>query len=614
MANNQTPSLRNESIETSDVADTTSTSEPSSTIDANENQSPMQTCGSASDGIDKLMESEDPSNGVQGFKQRLVTNYISRSQESKGIECSGMTAGSNKSLESNLSGKRCEAKTTTVKKKDKPKNPWKNQDITGNAGPFCIKVKQGPFRVKGLPSRDYSESFNYHEDPLWRPDHNHICPYSYEVDAEFQMNQHASQAEIQYFQTLGLNKEQISGLANLGFNVGKLMPRSNLTYPADPRIPPSFELSGASCWWCECAHHVSWGVSLLLKDDPFVVGFDLKWKTNASSKGFNKVALIQVATSDTVLLVPTKAGDHSAPRALHILFRNPEIIKVGVGVMENLLKLWRDYQIETNSYAELNELMLHSKFDFGIIAEQVNRFELQTFAYLMGYPKWKNTKLSFSNWESRPLIMEHLHCATMDALMSVRVFWGMLTGRKMSKPISSIHLKLKVKSFVRPVFKTMAISLLDKEQRIERLKREGLTSDNIWESSLFSAKNSGTLYPFDYRERSNRCASSQRSPDMLDMGSTPKGLGLCVGALNVFKGEVEIKPRLKDLCDDSPRLPPLKIKHDSDEIYHKPLELRTSPSDIASVQCTEYVLPPMHDWSPGRFSDAGIWSVLGSTM
>jgi len=101
---------------------------------------------------------------------------------------------------------------------------------------------------------------------------------------------------------------------------------------------------------------------------------------------------------------------------------------------------------------------------------------------------------------------------------------------------------------------------------------------------------------------------------MLDMGSTPKDFGLCAGAPEDFKGKVKKKPRLKDLCDDSPRLPPLKIEHDSGEMYHKPLEMRTSPSNTASVHSAEKSLPTMHDWSPGRFSDSGIWSVLGSTM
>jgi len=340
---------------------------------------------------------------------------------------------------------------------------------------------------------------------------------------------------------------------------------------------------------------------------------DLEWKTKQSSTSYNRVALIQIATADTVLLVPTKDGDHSAPKALHILFRDPEIVKVGVGIEEDLLKLWRDFQIEANSYAELNDLMPLSNFDFIIESDQEKRFDLQILAYLMGHPKWKTMELACSNWETRPLSRQQLHCAALDALMGARVFWGMLMGRRVSRPLAT-HLKANVKNFVRPVCKTVAISVLDKEQRIARLKRKGLCSDNIWDSRLRSEKKnrSRAVSPFDCQERGSSTGSAGgESSGALD--EVPRGLGFCGGVPSVRKGNTELKPLLKHLYDEVPRLPPLEIQHDSEQMYQKPLEMRSSSQGTASQNSAETLSPKVDDWNQRHFVDSGgIWGTFGS--
>jgi len=291
------------------------------------------------------------------------------------------------------------------------------------------------------------------------------------------------------FRKLGLSDNQIIGLKNLGFYVPKFEPYANPGQAEDPRIPPSFELSGAQCWWCECAEHVSYGVARLLEDDPAVVGIDLEWKTSKNSTSYNKVALIQIAKPDMVLLIPTNSREHSAPKALHILFQDPKIVKVGVGVEGDLLKLWRDFQIDANSYTELNDLVPLSRFDFGIKPPEPNKWlGLEPMANLLGYPKWKNKEIACSNWENRPLCWDQLHYAALDALMGTRIFWRMLMGSQNAavRHISSADLRANIETFVESVCRRVPISLLDKEQRIAKLKREGLYSGCSWERPLNS--------------------------------------------------------------------------------------------------------------------------------
>ena len=93
-------------------------------------------------------------------------------------------------------------------------------------------------------------------------------------------------------------------------------------------------------------------MALIWKEDTRVVGVTVQ-----RNKSSGKVALIQMATADVVLLIPMDANCLSAPKALRIIFQDPEIFKTGVQIEKNLRALWVDFQIESNSFVELNELL-----------------------------------------------------------------------------------------------------------------------------------------------------------------------------------------------------------------------------------------------------------------
>jgi len=404
----------------------------------------------------------------------------------------------------------------------KQTNPWISKKSLYFEGPFTVKYPDTS--LTGVGNQSIGNSNGYHSDigryPMRRFDElgdytnagqpevgrywardledtthhvggqwgrgkpKHLNPYNYGLKTNTCVNPQANTNAAHDFRKLGLSDNQIIGLKNLGFHVPKIESHANLGYPEDPRIPPSFELAGALCWWCECAEHISYGVARLLEDDPAVVGIDLEWKTSKNSTSYNKVALIQIAKADTVLLIPTNSRDHSAPKALHILFQDPKIVKVGVGVEGDLLKLWRDFQIDANSYTELNDLVLLSRFDLGINPKEPTKFfGLEQMANLVGYPKWKNKDIACSNWENRPLSWDQLHYAALDALMGTRIFWRMLMGSKKvsMRSISAADLRANIETFVEPVCRRVPISLLDKEQRIAKLKREGLYPGCSWE-------------------------------------------------------------------------------------------------------------------------------------
>jgi len=297
-----------------------------------------------------------------------------------------------------------------------------------------------------------------------------------------------SEASFWDVQSLGLSDNQILGLRNLGFHIPDVDSHTNQTHPDDPRIPPSFEIAGALCWWCESPEHVSYGVARLLEDDPAFVGIDMEWRVRRNSKRYSPIALIQIAKIDTVLLIPTNFREQSAPKALHILFQDLNIVKVGVKVEENLLKLWRDIEIDANCYVELNELIPLASFDLGRInLKSANKLGLKAMCQMLDYPILKNREIPSSNWEKLPLSWNQLHYAALEALMPARIFWHILIGREIEamKPISAADLRANIETFVNPVCKRLPISLLDKKQMIAKIKGDGFDLGCFWEHPYY---------------------------------------------------------------------------------------------------------------------------------
>ena len=68
------------------------------------------------------------------------------------------------------------------------------------------------------------------------------------------------------------------------------------------------------------------------------IGLDIEWKPNFSKGGTNKASLLQLATSDSVLLVQLLQLQR-IPASLRDLLSSQTILKVGVAVFDDLKKL-----------------------------------------------------------------------------------------------------------------------------------------------------------------------------------------------------------------------------------------------------------------------------------
>jgi len=218
----------------------------------------------------------------------------------------------------------------------------------------------------------------------------------------------------------GFSFNQIKRLEHLGYNLSKFMPRASKPYPRDARIPPSFDLNGATCYLCECSQHVSWGVAFVYKEDVSVVGVSQERNRYSS-----KVTLIQIATVDVVLLIPMNPKRLSVPKDLEILFRDPKFFKVGVMIEENLKALWVNFKIDSNSFLELNELLKFCSLTLGYpLTDSRKPLRLQTIARAQGYQEWESVEMKFSHWESRSLSWTQFQYVARNSLMTILVFLG----------------------------------------------------------------------------------------------------------------------------------------------------------------------------------------------
>ncbi|KAJ3576152.1 hypothetical protein NP233_g635 [Leucocoprinus birnbaumii] len=85
-----------------------------------------------------------------------------------------------------------------------------------------------------------------------------------------------------------------------------------------------------------------------LGDGPY--GFDLEWKPNfVKGRAENRVALVQIANDETILLLQVSAMQEF-PSKLYEFLANPENIKVGVG---DAKKIYRDWNADLKNCVDL---------------------------------------------------------------------------------------------------------------------------------------------------------------------------------------------------------------------------------------------------------------------
>ncbi|GAC98965.1 hypothetical protein PHSY_006562 [Pseudozyma hubeiensis SY62] len=150
---------------------------------------------------------------------------------------------------------------------------------------------------------------------------------------------------------------------------------------------------------------------------PGPMGLDLEW--NFSRLGSHRTALLQICSPSMILIIHTSAMSHRIPPLLTTILHDPTIIKTGVAIKNDALKLQRDYGIDTRNVVELsNFVKLAQPQRWAAINHLISLRDL-TRIYLGR--KLRKDSVRVSDWERYPLDAEQIEYAASDTFASLEV-------------------------------------------------------------------------------------------------------------------------------------------------------------------------------------------------
>lgn len=151
---------------------------------------------------------------------------------------------------------------------------------------------------------------------------------------------------------------------------------------------------------------------------PGPMGLDLEWNFSRLG-GSHRTALLQICSPSMILIIHLSAMSHRIPPLLTNILHDPTIIKTGVAIKNDALKLQRDYGIDTRNVVELSNLVkLAQPQRWAGINHLISLRDL-TRIYLGR--KLRKDSVRTSDWERYPLDAEQIEYAASDTLASLEV-------------------------------------------------------------------------------------------------------------------------------------------------------------------------------------------------
>lgn len=153
---------------------------------------------------------------------------------------------------------------------------------------------------------------------------------------------------------------------------------------------------------------VKYAVGILGKQQ--VIGFDTETRPSFKKGVINKVALLQLSTSTQAFLF--RLNKIGLPAEIRDIFANPEIIKSGVAIRDDIKGLKKFKNFNPQGFIELQDFAK----DLGI-----QNFSLKKLtAIVLGFRISKSQQLS--NWEAESLTKAQQIYAATDAWTALEIF------------------------------------------------------------------------------------------------------------------------------------------------------------------------------------------------
>lgn len=149
------------------------------------------------------------------------------------------------------------------------------------------------------------------------------------------------------------------------------------------------------------------------------LGLDVEWKPNfVKGQKARPVAVLQLSTEFTCLVFHIiNMYTNILPGRLVDTLADQEIMKVGCGIREDVLKMNQDYDLECNGIVDIVEFAYskgfieHRKYGLKSLCKRFLEMDME-----------KPRKIQLSNWENFPLCTDQIEYAAQDAWISIRLF------------------------------------------------------------------------------------------------------------------------------------------------------------------------------------------------
>jgi len=145
-----------------------------------------------------------------------------------------------------------------------------------------------------------------------------------------------------------------------------------------------------------------------------VVGFDTEAKPTFKKGDYNHISLVQIAIPDKVYLFRIKYT--GLLKYMTRLFSSPKILKIGIGVKDDIRGLQKLKPFEAAGFVDLNEIALQLGFE--------NTGAKNLSGIFLGYRISKRQQLS--NWEEFKLTEPQLNYAATDAFICLEIYQKMI--------------------------------------------------------------------------------------------------------------------------------------------------------------------------------------------
>ncbi|KAK4428779.1 hypothetical protein Salat_1177800 [Sesamum alatum] len=154
-------------------------------------------------------------------------------------------------------------------------------------------------------------------------------------------------------------------------------------------------------------------------DRKLFVGLDTEWRPSFTRGEDHLVAILQLCVGNHCLIFQLLHTDF-IPAALHAFLADSQYTFCGIGVKEDVRKLYDQYDLWVRNVTDLNERLARAGLEEDVSRNM--RMGLKRMAMaVLGKEMLKPKRVTLSKWDSYNLYFDQIEYAAIDAFVSYKI-------------------------------------------------------------------------------------------------------------------------------------------------------------------------------------------------